>query len=89
MNCPICSHLSTDVLYTIKDMPVFSNLLWDNQKEAVESPKGDIKLVFCDNCGMIFNQDFDPIKVSYHKMPYENPLHYSPVFRQYANDLVH
>jgi hypothetical protein len=48
---------------------------------------GDIDLRFCARCGHLFNAAFDPARVGY-SGEYENSLHYSVRFREYARALA-
>ncbi|MEM1389952.1 MAG: class I SAM-dependent methyltransferase [Pseudomonadota bacterium] len=63
------------------------NELCDDLLEAQGKPKGDVRLAVCNNCGHLFNRAFDEQLVAYAK-GYENPLHHSPLFRTFAEDLV-
>jgi SAM-dependent methyltransferase len=67
-------------------MPIYCNVLWPSRDEALAAAKGDIRLAFCQACGIISNVAFDPGLVDY--VPgYENSLHFSPHFQDYARDL--
>ena len=52
----------------------------------MRAPRGDIDLAFCRTCGMIFNASFRASLMGY-DVPYENALHHSPRFQQYAEEL--
>lgn len=43
--------------------------------------------MFCERCGHIFNSAFDPSRMEYTET-YENSLHYSPRFQEYASRLA-
>ncbi len=75
------------VFFELLDVPVYCNLLWLEQQAARNCPKGDIKLAFCPDTGLITNVAFDPAKLGYDQ-DYENSLHYSPRFQQYAQSLA-
>ncbi|MEZ4676071.1 MAG: class I SAM-dependent methyltransferase [Caldilineaceae bacterium] len=47
----------------------------------------DIPLAFCHQCGHIFNPRFDPALMDYSQV-YENSLHFSPRFQQFAETLA-
>ncbi len=64
-------------------MPVHCNLLWKTRHEALQTPKGDIQLEFCRQCGHAFNMAFNPDLMQYDQ-DYENSLHGSPRFQEYA-----
>lgn len=66
-------------------MPVLVNA----QVTPQDSPlvrRGDIDLVVCAGCGHLFNRAFDPTLLDY-DATYENTLHYSAHFRQFASGL--
>jgi hypothetical protein len=71
----------------IQDVPVHCNLLWSDRDEALTAPRGDIVLVFCARCGHVFNRAFDPALTEY-TQAYENSLHFSPRFQDYAHALA-
>jgi SAM-dependent methyltransferase len=85
--CPVCA--GTDMLrvMTIKDVPVYCNVLHSFAQSAFRAPRGDIVLTYCRQCGQIFNSAYDPGKMSYGR-EYENSLHYSPRFQEYASSLA-
>jgi SAM-dependent methyltransferase len=85
--CIVCqSDKLTDVI-KIEDIPIHCNLLFDSREKAVNIARGDINLVFCENCGHFFNTSFDPSAMKYAES-YENSLHFSPHFRHYAEELA-
>ena len=47
-------------------------------------PRGDMDMVWCEHCGFIANMAFDERLMEYEGR-YENALHFSPLFRQYAD----
>jgi 2-polyprenyl-3-methyl-5-hydroxy-6-metoxy-1,4-benzoquinol methylase len=81
--CSVCEKYSISNLIEIKDMPAHCHLLMHNQDEALALARGDIKLGFCSYCGHIFNLAFEPEKITY-TGEYENSLHFSPHFQEYA-----
>ncbi|MEZ5591604.1 MAG: class I SAM-dependent methyltransferase [Gammaproteobacteria bacterium] len=86
-NCPVCG--GSDILATtqIEDMPIYCNVLHDTYEQAINAPKGDIKLGFCQSCGHIYNYAFDASLMDY-TVEYENSLHYSKRFNEYAKQLA-
>ncbi|MDY6949993.1 MAG: class I SAM-dependent methyltransferase [Thermodesulfobacteriota bacterium] len=56
-------------------------------EEAVNYPRGDIRLGFCTNCGFISNVSFDPEMVKY-TSDCEESQHFSPTFVQFSNRLA-
>jgi 2-polyprenyl-3-methyl-5-hydroxy-6-metoxy-1,4-benzoquinol methylase len=85
--CMICEHEEFIPFFTIGAFPVVCNILCRTYQEAVQIPKGTIDLVYCPSCQMIFNREFDAQLVDY-KGDYENSLHFSPHFEQYATELA-
>ena len=85
--CPVCKSPDNDVFLEITRVPVHCNLLWEIRNEAVDAPRSDITLAFCENCGHIFNHTFDPEVMKYFQQ-YENSLHFSQCFQNYAKELV-
>jgi 2-polyprenyl-3-methyl-5-hydroxy-6-metoxy-1,4-benzoquinol methylase len=53
----------------------------------MSAPKADIRLGYCDNCGHLYNFAYDPRKIDYNQ-DYENSLHYSMRFQEYAESLA-
>lgn len=62
---------------------MYCNVLFERRGEALAAPTGDMDLVFCRDCGHLFNAAFDPSRVTY-SSAYENSLHHSPRFQAYA-----
>ncbi len=85
--CTICSSTDVSVFIEISQVPVHCNLLWLTRAEAIQAPRGDIRLGFCKACGHIFNLSFDPNCMEYNQ-EYENSLHFSPRFQKYAKSLA-
>lgn len=85
--CPICRSEDILNLIEIPDFPILSNVLWTSREAAVNSPRGDIRLGFCRVCGHTFNQAFEPKKIVY-TQGYENSLHFSARFQEYAVTLA-
>jgi SAM-dependent methyltransferase len=85
--CPVCGSSAIHIFIDITDMPVLCNVLWSSREEARSAPRGRIKLGFCADCGHIYNYAFDPDLMHY-SQEYENSLHFSPHFQEYANGLA-
>jgi SAM-dependent methyltransferase len=68
-------------------MPVFCNVLWDTRKGATGCDRGDIRLHWCRDCTFVFNAAFDAALMSY-TQSYDNCLHFSARFRDYADSLA-
>jgi 2-polyprenyl-3-methyl-5-hydroxy-6-metoxy-1,4-benzoquinol methylase len=86
-SCPLCGSERLKAFFEMIDVPVHCNDLWSNRDAAINCPKGDIKLAFCPDCNFIANIAFDPNRLEYTQQ-YENPLHFSPHFQNYAQSLA-
>lgn len=87
MPCPACSSPNTTTFFSVPRAPVFCNILCHSREQALKTTRGQIKLAYCNACGLVFNEAFDESLVKYAGQ-YENALHFSPHFRQYAEDLA-
>ncbi len=85
--CPICYHHDIIFFLDISGVPVYCNVLLPSRHDALNVAKGDIQLGFCEKCGHIYNFAFDPGIVDY-TQEYENSLHFSPKFQEYAGALA-
>ena len=85
--CPVCTGNDIFNVITIKDVPVYCNVLYPTAEDALDAPRGDIVLTYCRRCGHIFNSAHDSSKMNYSR-EYENSLHYSPRFQSYAASLA-
>lgn len=85
--CIVCKSKELTDLLNIVDIPVQCNRQWSKREEAIQAPKGDIHLTFCRNCGHIFNTAYNPDLMAY-THNYENSLHFSPRFQDYAANLA-
>lgn len=68
-------------------MPVHIGIQWPSREAALGCPRGDLSLCCCPECGYIFNQAFDPDRLSY-SQDYDNSLHYSPTFQRYTHRIA-
>jgi hypothetical protein len=86
MTCPVCRAEPPDPFLTLKRVPIFCNVLHSTRTAACSAPCGDIELVLCPGCALVYNRSFDPARVSY-SPDYDNPLHFSATFRTFASEL--
>ena len=84
-----CSICATDlkVFFEATNVPVYCNVLWPSKEAAVSCQRGDISLGYCSTCGFITNVVFDESLLTYTEA-YENSLHFSARFREYAMNLA-
>jgi hypothetical protein len=85
--CPVCLSNSAADFMELKQVPVLYNVLWPDRSAALNVPRGDIQLCFCQACGHIFNRAYEPERMIY-TQDYENSLHFSARFQQYAQELA-
>lgn len=81
--CPVCQGTDNRTFFELAQQPVLIGVLWPTREAALNSPRGDLRLVFCSRCGFIHNQLFDSNRLQY-SQAYDNSLHFSPVYQEYA-----
>ena len=76
--CPGCGtpHLGQP-LYEIDQVPVHDVQILRNREAALTCARGDIRLVQCGGCGLIWNQTFDPGLLDY-SLDYKSTQAFSP-----------
>ncbi len=84
---PVCPESEVVQLINMNQVPVHCNVLWATREAALAAPRGDIRLVYSPACGHTYNLDFDPSLMEYNQ-EYENSLHFSPRFQEYATSLA-
>ena len=85
--CPVCARSDLRDFFAMPPVPVVCNRLWPTSAEALAAPVGVIRLGFCESCAMVYNTAFDPGLIQY-SPDYENSLHFSPHFQEYAQGLA-
>ena len=85
--CPSCGRSNTHKFYECKNVPVNSVLLMRSRQEALDFKKSDIVLVFCKECGFVFNEVFDPNLLEYSSR-YESTQSFSPTFTDFHKSLA-
>jgi SAM-dependent methyltransferase len=76
-----------DELYSVRDLPVFQNLMFDSQSEARSCVRGDVDLVRDLRTGLIYNRSFRPELMQY-DANYQNEQAVSAVFRQHLENVA-
>src|SRR3989304_3717247 len=87
IKCPVCFSTDTSIFFETEDVPAHIGLLWESKKDALNCTKGDIKLAFCGECGLIWNLKFEEAIMEY-TGPYDNSLHFSLVYQDYARSVA-
>ncbi len=85
--CPVCGANTTEVFFSKAGMPVHSCILWKTEAEATRAPLVTMDLAFCGRCTHVFNPTFQAALLEYDE-DYENSLHHSPMFRDYADEEI-
>jgi len=87
LKCPACESSELDVFSERFGVPALCNVLCSARDEALNVPRGDVRLGVCPACGMMYNVAFDAGLIGY-DAAYENSLHHSPSFADYAEQLA-
>lgn len=87
MKCIACGGDHLTELVTIPQVPVFCNQLCHTKQDALDAAVASMRMVYCEDCQHLFNADFDPAKLEY-SPEYENSLHFSGRFQQFADELA-
>ncbi|MEM9013131.1 MAG: class I SAM-dependent methyltransferase [Pseudomonadota bacterium] len=85
--CPLCGSDDLEPVLHLGAVPVLCNELWPTEAAAKAAPQGEMDLVICRSCALLFNTGFDPEIIAY-SPGYENALHFSPHFRAFAEALA-
>jgi len=85
--CHNCGSDRTRIFHSVDRVPVHSCLLMDSRDDAVNYPRGDLRVAFCDACGFIQNSAFDP-SVHEYSQRYEETQAFSPRFVEFARELA-
>ncbi len=85
--CPNCYSENIEDFFKIPDAPVHSLVTVKSQEEALNIPRKDITLAFCNNCGFIFNSSFDT-SLDYYTHGYEDQQGFSPTFVKFITGIT-
>jgi len=85
--CLVCGSGDLLPFLDLPRAPVYCNLLFPTADAARKVSRGDLTLAICRRCGHVFNTSFDSRLLEYTDR-YENSLHFSPLFREYAETLA-
>jgi hypothetical protein len=73
-------------LYTVRDLPVFQNRMFETEAAAKSCVRGDVVLVQDARSGLVFNQAFRPELMQYDSA-YQNEQAVSGVFQRHLQDV--
>jgi hypothetical protein len=85
--CPACGKSEMEVFFELNSVPTNSVVLLSSFQEAVDYPRGDIKLGFCSQCGFISNVSYDP-KLTEYSSRYEPTQGFSQTFNEFHKNLA-
>jgi SAM-dependent methyltransferase len=85
--CLVCGSGDLLSFLNLPRAPVYCNVLFPTAAAARKVSRGDLTLAICRSCGHVFNTSFDFRLLEYTDR-YENSLHFSPLFREYAETLA-
>ena len=85
--CPACRQAAMEVFYEVARVPSNSCILLSTREEAVNYPRGDIRLGFCPGCGFIRNVSFEP-RLTEYSGRYEETQGFSPTFNSFHERLA-
>lgn len=86
-SCLACAGGRLKRVVDLGDAPVMMGALFASRQSARETPCGKLELVACLDCGHVQNVAFDASLIDY-DLNYDNSLHFSGTFQQYADELV-
>jgi hypothetical protein len=71
--------MSEWTIYLQHDFPIFQNRVYNSAEEAIDCPRGDIRIVQNDRTGLVYNAAFDPSRMHYDSA-YQNEQGHSATF---------
>ncbi|MCB4820765.1 class I SAM-dependent methyltransferase [Roseicella aerolata] len=86
-HCPACGGRALQPVLRLAAVPTNSCLMLDTPEEARAFPRGEIDLVFCEDCCFVFNRALDP-KLTEYSERYEPTQAYSGTFRRFHQALA-
>ena len=86
-SCPACDGESLTEIYRLGPIPVQSCVLLDSRDAALAFRRHELVLLLCENCGFIFNANFDLSLVDYASMTEESQC-FSGTFTLFAKELI-
>lgn len=85
--CPACGGRALLPVLRMASVPTNSCLMLDTPEEARAYPRGEIDLVFCEECCFVLNRALDP-KLTEYSERYEPTQAYSGTFRRFHQALA-
>ena len=85
--CPICGKKFFQLITHRKEISPYQNKLFDDKQSALSCEKRTMEMVICENCGFVFNREFDTELDLYDKN-YNNSQNASEIFSEYVDEKV-
>jgi len=85
--CPACGIVGAIDFLHIDRIPANVGSLCASHVQAIDSPMGQLDLVWCPHCDFIHNRSFDGSLIHY-EPGYDAGLYHSAVFRTFVDDLI-
>ena len=85
--CPCCRSGDLEDFFRIPNAPTQSLVTIRNREKALAIPRKDIALTFCNQCGFIFNSEFDT-SIDYYTQGYEDQQGFSPTFVKFITGVT-
>ena len=85
-SCHVCESNKLLIFYESDGIPTQASTLVPSYDEAIQAPRGDIKLAFCQHCSYICNQLYDTSKLDHSNS--DISLEHSPIFNAFSEQLA-
>jgi len=85
--CPSCESAEMEIFHEANSIPSNSCILLSSQEEALNYPRGSIRLGFCPSCGFISNVAFDQ-RLTEYSGRYEETQGFSNTFNAFHKTLA-
>jgi len=84
--CPACLSDSCEMFLNRERVPVQQNFLSLSHSKAIDTPRGDLRMHFCHECGFVFNASFDQ-KLMVYDSDYNNTQESSGHFKSHLQTI--
>jgi len=88
MSCPLCQSNNFELVYDVKEIPVFQNKVYATLQKARAAVTANVSLSQCNHCSFVFNSDFNPEIMNYDN-DYQNDQSCSPSFKRHLENVLH
>ena len=85
-SCPVCESTILKTVFELSSQPLARYGLCENQQDAINAHKNNLKIFECKGCGVMFNEEFDYKKIDYTSSNIQESRVFSPRILQFMND---